>query len=108
MESLDKQRQDTRQFVKHAMEIAMLLGKIRDQKGWSNSKFAKTVGVNESEVSKWLGGTQNFTIRTIAKIENALGVEIVRQFSDAEIGLGEVEKANTDDNFWVTIQAVVA
>jgi hypothetical protein len=31
----------------------------------------------ESEISKWLGGGHNFTIATIAKIEVALGEDIL-------------------------------
>jgi len=99
MESLDKQRKDSRQFAKHAMEIAMLLGKRMNEKGWSKTEVSEMVGVNASEVSKWLAGTQNFTIRTIAKIENALDIEIVRYFSDDELGLldDEIELTNTSE-----------
>ena len=33
---------------------------------------------NESEISKWMRGTHNFTLDTICMIEEALGVEILQ------------------------------
>lgn len=36
-----------------------------------------TMGKTEAEVSRWLGGTHNFTLRTIAKISDALGVKLL-------------------------------
>ncbi len=33
---------------------------------------------NESEISKWMRGTHNFTIETISQIENVLGVHILQ------------------------------
>ncbi len=33
---------------------------------------------NESEISKWMRGTHNFTIDTIAQIEKALGEPILQ------------------------------
>ena len=35
------------------------------------------MGKTEAEVSRWLGGTHNFTLRTIAKISDALGVQLL-------------------------------
>lgn len=32
----------------------------------------------ESEISKWMRGTHNFTIETISAIENALGTPILQ------------------------------
>jgi hypothetical protein len=31
-----------------------------------------------SEVGKWLSGTHNFTIKTMAKIEHTLGEELIQ------------------------------
>ncbi|MBE6229702.1 MAG: helix-turn-helix domain-containing protein [Bacteroidales bacterium] len=44
--------------------------------------FARAAGKKEAEISKWMSGQHNFTIRTIAKIENVLGDKIlhVKQF----------------------------
>ena len=44
---------------------------------WTQSDLAKAMNKRESEISKWLGGGHNFTIATIAKIEVALGEDIL-------------------------------
>ena len=44
----------------------------------TNKEFAKLVGKTEAEVSRWLGGTHNFTLKTIARISAALGCEIIK------------------------------
>ena len=36
------------------------------------------LGKKESEISKWMRGTHNFTIDTVSSIENALGVAILQ------------------------------
>ena len=40
-------------------------------------ELAEALGKNEAEVSRWMRGTHNFTIRTLAKISNVLGTQII-------------------------------
>ena len=87
MKSIVEKKADSKRFVRHSMEIALLVSKMIEENKLSKSKFAEQVGVNATEVSKWLSGTQNFTLRTLSKIENALDVLIVRDFSREELGL---------------------
>lgn len=47
------------------------------EKNISQKELAKRMGKTEAEVSRWLGGTHNFTLRTIAKISSALGITLV-------------------------------
>ena len=47
------------------------------EKGMTQRELAEALGKNEAEVSRWMRGTHNFTIRTLAKISNVLGVPIV-------------------------------
>lgn len=49
---------------------------LRDQH-LTQKQFAKKMGKTEAEVSRWLGGTHNFTLRTIAKISDALGINLL-------------------------------
>ena len=35
------------------------------------------VGKRPSEISRWLAGTHNFTLATIAKIETTLGTNLI-------------------------------
>ncbi|MCM1042233.1 MAG: helix-turn-helix transcriptional regulator [Bacteroides sp.] len=57
--------------------IADKIDEILKQKKLNQKQFAKTMGKSEAEVSRWLGGTHNFTLRTIAKISDKLGVNLL-------------------------------
>ena len=50
---------------------------ILKQKGMTQKEFARKMGKTEAEVSRWVGGTHNFTLRTIAKISDVLGERIL-------------------------------
>ena len=58
--------------------IARRIGDILQRKGWSQADFAEAAGEKGAEISKWMSGQQNFTIRTIAFIETVLGEEILQ------------------------------
>ena len=57
--------------------IADKIDAILKQKGMTQKEFARKMGKAEAEVSRWVGGTHNFTLRTIAKISDVLGERIV-------------------------------
>lgn len=57
--------------------IADKIDMILREKNISQKQLAKKMGKTEAEVSRWLGGTHNFTLRTIAKISDALGVKLL-------------------------------
>ena len=60
-----------------SFDIANRIDTILSNKNISQKDFAAMMGKKESEVSKWLKGTHNFTLRTIAKITDALNEPIV-------------------------------
>lgn len=64
-------------MVKHNLAIATKVARILKEKGMGKSEFAEKMGKSASEVSKWLSGTHNFTIKTIAKLEHALGEDLI-------------------------------
>lgn len=57
--------------------LADKIDMILREKNISKKQLAKKMGKTEAEVSRWLGGTHNFTLRTIAKISDALGVKLL-------------------------------
>lgn len=46
--------------------------------GITQKEFAHRMGKTESEVSRWLGGTHNFTLRTLSQISSALGTDLIQ------------------------------
>lgn len=57
--------------------ISDKLAGILEERGMSQRDFAKAVGKTDTEVSRWLGGTHNFTLKTIAKISSVLGCDLI-------------------------------
>ena len=47
------------------------------ERGLRQKDLAEMLGKNESEISKWMRGTHNFTIETVSQIEKALGAPIL-------------------------------
>ncbi|MFO8066423.1 MAG: helix-turn-helix transcriptional regulator [Bacteroidales bacterium] len=65
-------------FVKHSFEIVDCIHEILEKQGKEQKDLAVALGKSESEISKWMSGTHNFTIKTIAKIETVLGESIIK------------------------------
>lgn len=66
-----------RRESERSFAIAGRISEILSRKGWSQADFAKAAGKKESEISKWMSGTHNFTIRTISLIETVLGEDVI-------------------------------
>ena len=57
--------------------IANRVYALLEEKGMNQRDFAKALGKTETEVSRWLSGTHNQTIATIAKMAVVLGDDII-------------------------------
>lgn len=57
--------------------IADRLNALLKEKGISQRELANRMGKRESEVSKWLTGRHNFTMRTIAQISAVLNAPLI-------------------------------
>lgn len=68
---------DVKMELDMSFAIADKIDMILKEKNISQKQLAKNMGKTEAEVSRWLGGTHNFTLRTIAKISDALGVKLL-------------------------------
>ena len=68
---------DVKMELDKSFAIADKIDMILREKNISQKQFAKKMGKTEAEVSRWLGGTHNFTLRTIAKISDTLGVKLL-------------------------------
>lgn len=66
--------------------IVTRIHSILQRKGWTQADFAKAANKKESEISRWLSGSHNFTIHTIALIEEVLGEDIlsVKQYRSSK------------------------
>ena len=57
--------------------IANRIYDLLEQKGMSQKDLAQKLGKTETEVSRWLCGTHNLTMATIAKIAIALDDDLI-------------------------------
>lgn len=51
---------------------------VLEKRGLRQKDLATILDKKESEISKWMRGTHNFTIETISQIEDALGEPILQ------------------------------
>ncbi len=71
------------------------------EKGWTQKNLAKALGKKESEVSKWLSGTHNFTLKSIAKIAAIFDKEILITPLQEERKKAEETVSSLLQDFWV-------
>lgn len=78
---MDEIRQSTppevRKQVDLSVSIANRVYELLEQRGMSQRDFARKLGKTETEVSRWLSGTHNLTIATIAKMAVVLDDDII-------------------------------
>ena len=76
-ESIDNMPAENRIFVDRSVEIAMYIFQLMEKNGMKQRDLAEKMGKSEAEVSKWLTGMHNYTLRSFAKLEAALGEAVV-------------------------------
>jgi hypothetical protein len=65
-------------FVSHSMAVPKQIEMILKSQGKNHSYLAHILDKSESEISKWMCGTHNFTFKTISKIEDKLGESLIK------------------------------
>ena len=71
--------------TKNKLILAARLEDLIIAKGWNKKEFAVRANKNPSEVTKWLSGTHNFTIDTLAEIAVVLGVSVSELFAPQKV-----------------------
>jgi transcriptional regulator with XRE-family HTH domain len=69
--------EDVKIFVDKYADIVVRVNQLLKEKNYSQKELADKLEKNPSEISKWLGGNHNFTLRSIAKLEAELGETII-------------------------------
>jgi transcriptional regulator with XRE-family HTH domain len=67
---------DIDNYVERSFQIVDRIYQILSEQGKDQKTLAKALGKNESEISKWMTGTHNFTLKSLSKIETVLGQAI--------------------------------
>ena len=85
MKSIDKQFKQMVEDVPSSVKIevdlsfaiADRINSLMTKKGLTKKEFALSLGKKPSEVTKWLSGQHNFTIRTLALFTNFFKEDII-------------------------------
>lgn len=72
-------------FVDYTFDLSNRIQFLLDKNSMDQKDLAKALGKNESEISKWLSGSHNFTLKTIARIEDVLGDKLLEIVNDEYI-----------------------
>jgi transcriptional regulator with XRE-family HTH domain len=64
-------------FISRSLDIAHQITTILEREKILQKDLASKLGKTEAEVSRWLCGFHNFTLKTIARIETVLGEPII-------------------------------
>lgn len=102
------------QFIDKNLAIVDKVRKYLKTEGISGQKFAEIMGKKPSEVSKWLSGNHNLTLKSIVKMECALGIELihtepVKEYEYVHLGViksredFEAKKNNYEEGCSITI-----
>jgi len=69
---------DIQQEVDMEVAISNRISELMTQRGLTKQEFAHALGKRPSEVTKWLTGQHNFTIRTLSALSAFFGEPLVR------------------------------
>jgi len=64
-------------FVDRSFQIADQIRFVLREKGWTQRDLAAALGKKEPEISRMLIGTHNFTLKTLTRLEVALGTALI-------------------------------
>lgn len=88
-------RRDNAGWLDKSSDIAFRILDALDELGWNKAMLAKKMGVSPQQVSKYVRGEENFKLETICKLENVLGVDLIRVMqADEEVVLKETSLVN--------------
>lgn len=78
-------------WLDKSSEISFRILDALDDLGWNKARLAKEMGVSPQQVSKYVRGEENFKLETICKLEQVLGVELLRVMHSDEIVVAKTD-----------------
>jgi transcriptional regulator with XRE-family HTH domain len=72
-------------FVDYTFDLSTRIQFLLDNNSMEQRDLAKALGKSESEISKWLSGSHNFTLKTVAKIEDVLGGKLLEVVNENNV-----------------------
>jgi len=73
----EKINPESKEFISLSLDIIDQVHYILKESGITQRELAEKLGKSESEISKWLSGGHNITLKTLAKLKVALGTDVI-------------------------------
>ena len=64
-------------FVEKNLAITEKVRLALEVRGWNKAQLAEAMGESPSEVTKWLSGMHNLTLKSIIKMEQVLKIDLI-------------------------------
>ena len=74
---LDETPQEIKMQVDWQFGISDAIYNRLQELGMSKKELAQKAGTSPAAVTRWIGGGQNFTLSTLAKISTVLGIPLI-------------------------------
>lgn len=68
---------ETERFADLSMDIVDEIHHALEKKNWTQKELANAIGKAPAEISKWLSGLHNLTLKSIIKLEMALDTHLI-------------------------------
>ena len=88
-------RRDNEYWLKYARYITLQILRAMDDQSITQVELAKRMGCTQQYVSNLLKGSSNMTLETIARLENALGIDLVKSALTYVSGYGSSVPSRT-------------
>ena len=82
-------------FIERNLEITQEVCAVLKTRGINKKEFSKMLGKSPSEITKWLSGLHNLTLKSITKMEVTLGINLMNP-EPKYIYLGKVDGGSKD------------
>lgn len=69
----------------YLLDIGVMIARLRDKAGFSQSQLAKKIGTTQSVISRIENGNQNLTVKMLAKIADVLHCELSMQLKPTKL-----------------------
>lgn len=63
--------------VEMQMAVSNRIYDLMTEKGLSKAEFARAIGKRPCEITKWLSGQHNFTLKTLSLLSSFFGVPLI-------------------------------
>ena len=73
-------RQKNKRWLRYSQHVAMLMLDKMEELNWTQKVLAEKMGCTQQYISKVLKGSENLSIETICKIEDALDIRLLPKF----------------------------